>query len=71
MESIKWNQVVLTQKRSAVVNIKSPKVIQNTKKDFIDMFEIKNCSCCPYTALKKLASTHENLVKTDHEVFSS
>jgi hypothetical protein len=69
-ENLKWNQVSFTQKKSVIINIRFPKVIRNTKGDFIDLFEIKNCSCCPYTALKKLAELHPHLVKKNHEVFS-
>jgi hypothetical protein len=69
-ENLKWNQVSFTRKNSAIINIRFPKVIRNTKGDFVDLFEIKNCSCCPYTALKKLAEIHQHLVKKNHEVFS-
>jgi hypothetical protein len=70
LECLKWNQVTFTQKKSAIVNIKFPKVIRNNKGDLIDLFEIENCDCCPYTALKRLASFHKDLVKANREVFS-
>jgi hypothetical protein len=57
-------------KNSAIVNVKFPKVIRNIKGDFIDLFKIKDCDCCPYTALKRLASSHKNLVLANREVFS-
>jgi hypothetical protein len=69
-ECLRWNQVIFTQKKSAIINIKFPKVFQNIKGDFIDLFEIKNCDCCPYTALKKLASSHKDLVTANRAVFS-
>jgi hypothetical protein len=34
------------------------------------LFEIKNCDCCQCTALKRLASSHKNLVEANREVFS-
>jgi hypothetical protein len=40
------------------------------KGDFIDLFEIKNCDCCPYTALKRMASYHKEMVKSNRVVFS-
>jgi hypothetical protein len=40
------------------------------KGDFIDLFEIKNCDCCPYTAQKKMASSHKNMVSKNRAVFS-
>jgi hypothetical protein len=61
---------VLYPEKSVIINVRFPKVIRNTKGDFIDLFEIKNCSCCPYTALKKLAELHPHLIKKNHEVFS-
>jgi hypothetical protein len=59
--------VIFTQ---AIINIKFPKVFRNMKGDFIDLFEIKNCDCCPYTALKKMASSHKDMVKKKRAVFS-
>jgi hypothetical protein len=69
-ECLKWNQVIFTQKKSAIINIKFPKVFRNIKGDFIDLFEIKNSDCCPYAALKKMASSHKDMVNKNRAVFS-
>jgi hypothetical protein len=62
--------VIFTHKKSAIINIKFPKVFRNIKGDFIDLFEIKNSDCCPYTALKKMASAHKDMVNKNRAVFS-
>ncbi len=40
------------------------------KGDFVDLFEIKNTDCCPYTGLKKLAFYHKESVKNNNVVFA-
>jgi hypothetical protein len=40
------------------------------KGDFVDLFEIKDSDCCPYTALKKMAVYHKERVKNNSVVFS-
>ncbi len=62
--------MIFTQKKSAIINIKFPKVFRNIKGDFIDLFEIKNSDCCRYTALKKMASSHKDMVNKNSAVFS-
>jgi hypothetical protein len=69
-ENLKWNQVVFTQKNSVIINIKFPKVFRNKMGDFVDLFEIKNSDCCPFTALKKLASYHAENVRNNDPVFA-
>jgi hypothetical protein len=69
-ESLKWKQVVFTQKNSVIINIKSPKVFRKMKGDFVDLLEIKDTNCCPYTALKKMAVYHKERVKNNNLVFA-
>jgi hypothetical protein len=69
-ENLKWKQVVFTQKNSVIINIKFPKVFRNNKGDFVDLFQLKNSDCCPYTALKKLAFYHEKNVINNDAVFA-
>ena len=70
VETLKWNQVQFTTKNSAILNIKFPKIVKNVKGDFVDLFKIENCTCCPFSALRKLANSHQDLVTTNHPVFS-
>jgi hypothetical protein len=69
-ESLKWKQVVFTQKNSVIINIKFPKVFRNMKGDFVDLFKMKDTDCCPYTALKKMAVYHKERVKNNNVVFA-
>jgi hypothetical protein len=39
------------------------------KGDFVDLFEIKNCDCSPYTSLKRMASSHKDMVESNRAVF--
>jgi hypothetical protein len=68
-ETLTWNRVHFTAKNSAVINIKFPKVIRNSTGDFVDIFEIKNSSFCPFSALKNLAETNQQNVLKNSPVF--
>ncbi len=68
-ETLTWNRVHFTAKNSAVINIKFPKIIRNHAGDFVDIFEIKNSTFCPYSALKNLADSNPQSVLKNLPVF--
>jgi hypothetical protein len=68
-ETLTWNRVHFTAKNSAVINIRFPKVIRNSTGDFMDIFEIKNSSFCPFSALKNLAKSNQQNVLRNLPVF--
>jgi hypothetical protein len=68
-ETLTWDRVHFTQKNSIVLNIKFPKIIRNHAGDFVDIFEIKNCSMCPFSALKNLAKSDPVGVSRNLPVF--
>ena len=68
-ETLTWDRVRFTQKNSIVINIKFPKVIRDHAGDFVDIFEIKNCSMCPFSALKNLAESNPIGVSKNLPVF--
>jgi hypothetical protein len=68
-ETLTWDRVRFTQKNSIVINIKFPKIIRDHAGDFVDIFEIKNCSMCPFSALKNLAKSDPVGVSQNLPVF--
>jgi hypothetical protein len=68
-ETLTWSNVSFEKKNSAVINIKFPKIIHNPKGDFIDIFKINNCPCCPFTALKNLRDLNHENVEKNYPVF--
>ena len=69
-ENLKWGDVQFRKDGSALLNIRFPKIIKNTKGDFVDIFEIVNKDYCPIRCLKALKkySSKENM--KDKNVFS-
>jgi hypothetical protein len=68
-EILTWNQVKFTKNNSVVVNVRFPKVIRSNSGDFVDLFEIKNSSFCPFSALKSLANRRTGLSEINRPVF--
>jgi hypothetical protein len=68
-EILTWDRVRFTQENSIVLNIKFPKIIRDHAGDFVDIFKIKNCSMCPYSALKNLAKSDPVGVSQNLPVF--
>jgi hypothetical protein len=68
-ETLTWNQVKFTKNNLVVVNIKFRKVIRSSSGDFVDLFEIKNSSFCPFAALKTLASRRTGSTNFNRPVF--
>jgi hypothetical protein len=63
-ETLTWDRVTFTNKKSAIINIRFPKKVRKPQGDFVDIFEIPGNSCCPYSALKRLhESCSPNVVK--------
>jgi hypothetical protein len=52
-----------------VVNIRFPKVIRSSTGDFVDLFEIRNSSFCPFSALKSLAERRTGSTDYNRPVF--
>ncbi len=55
-ENLTWDQVHFSDSGSAIINIRFPKAIKKPLGDFVDIFEIVDCSFCPLSALSRLAS---------------
>ncbi len=68
-DTLSWNQIKFTNKRSTVVNIRFPKVILNNTGDFGDLFEIKKSNYCPFSALKSLADKRSTSIANNLPVF--
>ncbi len=69
LETLTWNQIKFTKNNSVVINIRFPKVIRGNSGDFVDLFEIKNSSFSPFSALKSLANWRTGLSDTNRPVF--
>jgi hypothetical protein len=68
-ETLTWNQIKFSKNSSVVINVRFPKVIRGNSGDFVDLFEIKNSSFCPFSALKSLATRRTGLNDTNSPVF--
>ncbi len=69
-ETLTWSRIHFTEKNSAIINIRFPKSQERPQGDFIDIFQIKNNSCCPFSALTKLRDSSEKNIAYDLPVFS-
>jgi hypothetical protein len=69
LENLTWSRIRFTDMGSVVLNIRFPKVIRNISGDFVDLFEIKNSTFCPYSALKSLAKIRQLEINQDCPVF--
>jgi hypothetical protein len=70
IETLTWDRVTFTNRRSAIINIRFPKAVRKPQGDFVDIFEIPGKSCCPFAALKKLHDLRQHNSKTSLPVFS-
>jgi hypothetical protein len=69
IENLTWSQIRFTNMGSVVINIRFPKVIRNISGDFVDLFEIKNSTFCPFSSLKSLADKRALEIEKDFPVF--
>jgi hypothetical protein len=69
IENLTWSRIRFTNMGSVVLNIRFPKVIRNISGDFVDLFEIKNSTFCPYSSLKSLAVKRTLEIEKDLPVF--
>ena len=70
IETLTWDRITFTNRRSAIINIRFPKAVRKPQGDFVDIFEIPGKSCCPLAALKKLHDLRQHVSKTSLPVFS-
>jgi hypothetical protein len=70
VETLTWDTITFTNRRSAIVNIRFPNTVRKPQGDFVDIFEIPGKSCCPYSALKKLFKLSQQRVVKNSPVFS-
>jgi hypothetical protein len=70
IETLTWDRITFTNRRSAIINIRFPKAVRKPQGDFVDIFEIPGKSCCPFAALKKLHDLRQHNSKTSLPVFS-
>jgi hypothetical protein len=70
IETLTWDRVTFTNRRSAIINIRFPKAVRKPQGDFVDIFEIPGKSCCPFAALKKLHGLRQRNSKASLPVFS-
>jgi hypothetical protein len=68
-ETLSWNQIKFSKNGSVVINIRFPKVIRDISGDFVDLFEIKNSSFCPFSALKHLSTLRASTTGSNSPVF--
>ena len=68
-ETLTWNQIKFSKNGSVVINIRFPKVIRDISGDFVDLFEIKNSSFCPFSALKHLSTLRASTTGSKSPVF--
>jgi hypothetical protein len=71
VETLTWDRITFTNRRSAIINIRFPKAVRKPQGDFVDIFEIPGVSCCPYAALRKLHMLSQQKNEKNSPVFSS
>jgi hypothetical protein len=69
-ETLTWDRIHFTDSDSAVINVRFPKAMKKPQGDFVDIFKIGNCSFCPFSALKNLASISPDNIASNSAVFS-
>ncbi len=57
LENLKWGDVNFRPDRSALLNIRFPKIIKNVQGNFVDIFGLEGKDYCPVKCLKALAKT--------------
>jgi hypothetical protein len=69
-ETLTWNCVTFTSKNSAVIQVRFPKNTKRGQAQFVDIFEIKDSSVCPFSCLKSLHDSNPSAVAKNLPVFS-
>jgi hypothetical protein len=69
-ETLTWDCITFTSKNSAVILVRFPKNNKRGQAQFVDIFEIKESSVCPFSCLKSLHDSNPTAVAQNWPVFS-
>jgi hypothetical protein len=69
-ETLTWDCITFTSKNSAVIQVRFPKNNKKGQTQFVDIFELKESSVCPFSCLKSLHDHNPTAVAQNWPVFS-